>query len=207
MRKVLEKKERALGTNLNLKAIRSNSPKSALVRRPYPPGVHGKKNKFKNVSEYGRQLKEKQKLKFSYGISEKTLKRIFNTALKSKEDTGVKLIELLERRLDNVLFRSGLIPSRRMAKNLICHGHVLVNNKKVISPGYEIKVGDVITLKEKVKNNNLIAKILEEFNQANLISWLQVDPKNLTIKVISLPSKDNIETIFEVESIIDLFSR
>ncbi len=207
MRKVLEKKERALGVSLNLKALRSNSPKAAIVRRPYPPGVHGKKNKFKNLSEYGRQLKEKQKLKFTYNISEKTLKRIFNKALKSKKGAGIKLIELLERRLDNVLFRSGIILSRRMARNLIKNGQVLVNNKKVRQPGYEVKTADIIILKDKIKNNPLILKTLENFQKSNTPSWLEVDPQKLNIKVVNLPSKDDVDLIFETEQIIDLFSR
>jgi small subunit ribosomal protein S4 len=207
MLKVKEKKERALQTNLHLKGIRSNSPKSALVRNPFPPGMHGKKKKSKALSEFGRQLREKQILKLVYRINEKTLRRIFNEARKSKESTVTKLIEILESRLDRVLFNSGFALSVGMAKNMIRDGHVLVNNKKNRSRGYELKIGDIISLDEKIKKTPLFNLVLENLKTYNPPIWLEVNKEKLTSKLIKKPEIDIASLEFDPEPIIDLFSR
>ncbi|MCX7589504.1 MAG: 30S ribosomal protein S4 [Patescibacteria group bacterium] len=207
MLKVKEKKERALGVNLRLKGIRCSSPKCALKRNPFPPGMHGKKKKAKALSEYGRQLKEKQILKLNYLINERTLRRIFKESQKSKESTVTKLIEILESRLDNVLFVSGLSLSKAMSKNMIRDGHVLVNNKKVKVRGYELKIGDVISLDEKIKKTPLFKTIIENLKNINSPSWLDVDKEKLIVKVIKKPEVDLSLYEFNVEPIIDLFSR
>ncbi|GIW65327.1 MAG: 30S ribosomal protein S4 [Candidatus Parcubacteria bacterium] len=207
MLKVKEKKERALQTNLRLKGIRSNSPKAALIRNPFPPGMHGKKKKSKAVSEFGRQLKEKQILKLVYRINERTLRRIFNEARKSKESTVNKLIEILESRLDRTLFNAGFALSVGMAKNMIRDGHVLVNNKKNKSRSYEVKVGDIISLDEKIKKTPLFNFVLENLKTYNPPAWLEVDKEKLTIKLIKKPEIDIASLQFDPEPIIDLFSR
>lgn len=205
--KIKEKKERALGINLRLKAHRCASPKCALVRNPYPPGVHGKKKKFQSLSEYGLQLKEKQKLKLFYDIDERNLRRIFKSAQKEKESTIIKLIEFLERRLNNVVFKLGFALSIRMARNLIRDGHILVNGKKVRVPSYEVKINDLIALDEKVKNSSIIQNIRENLKTYESPPWLEIDKEKLVGKVISLPQIDLESLPFEVEPIIDLFAR
>jgi small subunit ribosomal protein S4 len=207
MLKVKEKKERALQTNLHLKGIRSNSSKAALVRKPFPPGMHGKKKKSKTLSEFGRQLKEKQILKLVYRINERTLRRIFNEARKSKESTVTKLLEILESRLDRVLFNSGFALSVGMAKNIIRDGHVFVNNKKNKSRGYEVKVGDIISLDEKIKKTPLFNLVFENLKTYNPPDWLEIDKEKLISKLIKKPEVDIASVEFDPESIIDLFSR
>jgi small subunit ribosomal protein S4 len=207
MQKVKEKKERALGTHLHIKGIRCTSPKCALNRKPHPPGMHGPRKRGKNSSEYGRQLKEKQKLKLTYNINERTLLRIFSEASKSKESTSAKLFELLELRLDNVLYRLGLCLSRRAGRNMIRDGHVLVNGKKVFAPGYEVKVGDVITLSDKFKKSKNFDLIKENLKNYNPPPWLKLDKENISGKLVSLPEFDFNLISFEIEPIIDLFSR
>jgi len=207
MQKVKEKKERALGVHLHLKGIRCASPKCALTRRPYPPGMHGKKKKFKSVSEYGQQLNEKQKLKLYYNISERTLRHLFKKAQKSKGSIAVKFLELLEKRLSNVIFLAGFCLSRAMARNMLRDRHVLVNNKKVNIGGYEVKIGDVISLDEKIKKTPLFEKIVENLKNYNPPKWLKVDKNNFICKVIDNP-EINFESLpFKIEPIIDLFSR
>ncbi|MGB9608884.1 MAG: 30S ribosomal protein S4 [Minisyncoccia bacterium] len=207
MLKVKEKKERALGANLHLKGIRCNSPKCALVRNPFPPGMHGKKKKSKAVSEFGYQLKEKQKLKLTYQITEKTLRHIFKQAQKSKESTVNKLIELLELRLTNVLFVAGLALSRSMARNMIRDGHILVNNKKIKVSNYNVKINDVISLDEKIKKTPLLKTVVEKLKSYNPPEWLNVDKEKMIIKVVKRPEINDALIQFDIEPIIDLFSR
>src|ERR1700729_2695629 len=139
-----EKRERALGTSLGLKGERSGSPKSALVRKPYKPGVHGPRGRNRPLSEFGIQLREKSKFKLTYGVDEKNLKRLFGLAQEAKKSVGTKLLELLELRLDNVVYRLGFTPTRGAARQLVNQGHITVNGKKVTSPGYSTKPMDII---------------------------------------------------------------
>lgn len=207
MLRVKEKKERALGVNLRLKGIRCSSPKCALKRNPFPPGMHGKKKKSKALSEYGRQLKEKQILKLTYLINERTLRKIFKEAQKSKESTVSKLIEILESRLDSVIFNAGFVLSKSMAKNFIRDGHILVNNKKIKSRGYRVKIGDVISLDEKIKKTPIFNLISENLKNYNPPEWLSLDKEKMTVKLIKKPEGDLSLLEFDVEPIVDLFSR
>src|SRR3989338_4565889 len=147
MRGPKEKKERRIGERLNLKADRCQFPKCAMVRKPYQPGAHGPTGRRRALSEFGVQLLEKQKVKISYGLDERNLRQLFVSAQKAKGSSVSKLVELLERRLDNVVMKLGLAASRNIARQLVVHGHVLVNGKKVRSPGFSIKVGDVVSMK------------------------------------------------------------
>ena len=149
MPRVLEKKERSLGTKLSIRGDRANSPKSALTRKPYKPGQHGKR--FSKLSEFGTQLQEKQKIKFSYGVSDKQLKKIFQSAAGRKGTSAIDAItSVLERRLDNVVMRLGFAPSRSVARQMISHGHFLVNSRKVNTPSYTVKEGDIISIKPDI---------------------------------------------------------
>src|SRR3989344_532241 len=144
MRPIKEKKERSLGVKLFLKADRCNSPKCVTVRRPQRPGLHGNAYR-RQSSEFGQQLKEKQKIKFLYGIRERQFQNIFNSAAKNPGVTGEMIMKLLEKRLDNVVYRLGLAPSRSVARQLVGHGHVLVNNRRVTIPSCQVKVNDLIS--------------------------------------------------------------
>ncbi|EBQ9061084.1 30S ribosomal protein S4, partial [Salmonella enterica subsp. enterica serovar Reading] len=147
----VEKLERRFGVSLALKGERRLAGKSALDKRPYAPGQHGaRKGK---ISEYGLQLREKQKAKFMYGVSEKQFRRLFAEAARREGNTGVLLIQLLEQRLDNVVYRMGFATTRRFARQLVTHGHILVNGKRVDIPSFRVEAGAKIEIIEKSKNN------------------------------------------------------
>ncbi|EDJ0852550.1 30S ribosomal protein S4, partial [Campylobacter jejuni] len=155
----VEKLERRFGVSLALKGERRLAGKSALDKRPYAPGQHGaRKGK---ISEYGLQLREKQKAKFMYGVSEKQFRRLFAEAARREGNTGVLLIQLLEQRLDNVVYRMGFATTRRFARQLVTHGHVLVNGKRVDIPSFRVEAGAKIEIIEKSKNNPQITRAIE----------------------------------------------
>ncbi|HEF2615402.1 TPA: 30S ribosomal protein S4, partial [Campylobacter jejuni] len=155
----VEKLERRFGVSLALKGERRLAGKSALDKRPYAPGQHGaRKGK---ISEYGLQLREKQKAKFMYGVSEKQFRRLFAEAARREGNTGVLLIQLLEQRLDNIVYRMGFATTRRFARQLVTHGHVLVNGKRVDIPSFRVEAGAKIEIIEKSKNNPQITRAIE----------------------------------------------
>ena len=155
----VEKLERRFGVSLALKGERRLAGKSALDKRPYAPGQHGaRKGK---ISEYGLQLREKQKAKFMYGVSEKQFRRLFAEAARREGNTGVLLIQLLEQRLDNVVYRMGFATTRRFARQLVTHGHVLVNGKRVDIPSFRVEAGAKKEIIEKSKNNPQITRAIE----------------------------------------------
>src|SRR3989344_2497502 len=141
-----EKIERRLGTKLFLKGERSYSPKSATVKRMYPPGVHGKAFR-RRMSEYGQQLQAKQKIRNTYRMMERQFKNLVGTAIKSKHETGDILIKKLENRLDNTVFRAGFAQSRDQARQIVNHGHIMVNGKKISIPSYEVRIGDQLSVR------------------------------------------------------------
>ncbi|MBI4084919.1 MAG: 30S ribosomal protein S4 [Candidatus Liptonbacteria bacterium] len=200
-----EKKERALGEHLHLKGFRCQSPKCALVRRPYRPGQHGQKRKKGSVSDFGKQLKEKQKFKLSYGIDERNLRRIFEEAQKSQSSNVEKLIELVERRLDNVVFRLGLASSRSNARQLIVHGHVFVNKARVRSPGFSVKVNDVIRVREESKEKAGFKALKETIKNYEQPSWLSLDKEKLEGKVLELPREAELPV--EVNLLVESFNK
>lgn len=194
-----EKISRRLGVNLFLKGERSAGPKAAFTRRPYPPGQHGPKRQAK-PSEYGLQLKEKQKARFSYGVNERQLRRYFEEASKSKDKTGEKLLEILERRLDNVVYRLGLASSRRQARQLVSHGHVKVNGKKVDIPSFSVGVGDTITMKKTLPNWQLPSNFTPP-------TWLKLEKKSLTGVVVRPPAREEIGFEIDEKMIVEFYSR
>ncbi len=145
----VEKLERRLGVDLGLKGERRLAGKSALEKRPYPPGQHGQRRS--KISEYGLQLQEKQKAKFMYGVSEKQFRNLFREANRREGNTGAILIQFLEQRLDNVVYRMGFATTRRFARQLVNHGHILVDGKRVNIPSYRVKAGQKIEVREKSK--------------------------------------------------------
>ena len=163
-------------------------------------------NKRKKVSEYGTQLKEKQKVKFVYGVLEKQFHRYYLKAANMKGITGENLLKLLELRLDNVVYRLGLAKTRRMARQIVVHGHILVNGKKVDIPSYSVKVGDVITIREHSREQAGF-KALREGTGVVTPKWLTFDAPNLTGKVIAMPAREDIDCPIEEHLIVELYSR
>lgn len=201
-----EKKERRLGEKLQLKKDRCQSPKCAALRRPYPPGVHGPKAKFSgSFSEFGLQLREKQKFKLTYGLDERNLRRLFEKAQKETGSIVAKLIQLLESRLDNVVFRLGFAGSRGVARQIVSHGHIMVNGERVRSPGYEVKKGDIITIRPQSLNKLIFSSLAENLKKYEPPSWLHLDKEKLEGRVLSLPK--DVEIPFEINLLVESFSK
>jgi small subunit ribosomal protein S4 len=174
-----------------------------LTRLNVPPGVHGPKG-TRGSSQYGKQLREKQKVKRIYGILEKQFRRYVDEAFKSKGNTSEALLVSLEKRLDNVIYRLGFTPSRPAARQIVSHRHVIVNGKKVNIPSYSLKVGDVVTLDSKASNIPEIKKSLEE-KDIKIPSWLE--RKALVGKVSSLPKREDIMEPISEQDIVEFYSR
>jgi small subunit ribosomal protein S4 len=201
-----EKKERALGEPLHLKAERSLSPKSALTRRPYKPGVHGPNGRRKNLSDFGKQLQEKQKFKLSYGLNERGLRFLFNRAQHNASgDISIAVMELLERRLDNAVFRSGFAAGRTVARQLVLHGHITVNGKRVRSPGYEVKANDVIAIYPGSTTRGAFKDLKEALLTREAPYWLAVDPAKLESRVAAMPRE--VEAPFQVALLVESFAK
>lgn len=170
-----------------------------------PPGVHGPKSSHKKISEYGTQLREKQKVKRFYGILEKQFRKYYQTADNHPGTTGEYLISLLERRLDNVIVRAGLVPTRHMARQLVVHGHVLVDNHKTDRPSYQVKPGQIISLNTKALSIPTITTLLQSENQPTPPKWLQ--RKGGVIKIKSIPHREEISEEFNEQAIVEFYSR
>ncbi len=166
-----------------------------------------KANSRKKVSEYGRQLKEKQKLKFIYGVLEKQFHHIYERAEKMEGQAGQNLLTLLECRLDNVAYRMGLSMTRRESRQLVSHGHFNVNGARVDIPSYRIKVGDVISLRENSKKSVKFKEIVEATNGRVIPTWLDLDKDNLSAKVVRLPVKEDLDYEVEEQMIVELYSK
>src|SRR5579862_2384540 len=176
---------------------------ASLMRRlNVPPGVHGKKGK-RRPSEFGQQLREKQKAKVMYGLLEKQFRKLVELATSQKGDTEDILLSLLERRLDNVVYRLGLSKSRMMSRQFVTHGHVLVNGKKMTIPSYTVQVGDVITLDAKIQKNQDVIKVLEE--KKDMLGFLE--KKGPAGKLIRMPVAQDIQVPFSTRQIIEYYSR
>lgn len=202
-----EKKERALGVNLGLKASRSGSPKSALVRKPYRPGVHGvdSKRRRSTSSDFGTQLKEKQKFKINYGLKERQLETLFRKGISAGGDTRDRIFELLESRLDNVVFRLGLAPSRTVARQLVLHGHINVNNHKVDYPGFQLKTGDTVSVNPNSRDLGQFKNLAEFLKRYETPSWLLLDKDSFSGKIISAPT--DIDVPFDVNLVVEFYSK
>ena len=165
------------------------------------------KRSGRKVSEYGMQLKEKQKAKFIYGVLEKQLRAYYDKAKTMPGVTGENLLGLLERRIDNVVFRLGLASTRRQARQLVSHGHITVNGKRLDIPSALIKVGDVIGVKEKSRGTALFKEIAESKNALNVPAWLTADIQNLSGSVTRFPNRDEIDIPVDEQAIVELYSR
>ncbi len=192
------------GVKLFLKSDRCYKDKCALDRRAYIPGQHTQ-NKGKGTN-YAIQLREKQKLSRYYGVLEKQFSRYFKEASRKKGVTGKNLLEMLERRLDNVICTLGFALTRAQSRQLINHGHVLINNRKVDIPSYLVKQNDVISFKEKSKTLELITKSIKFSERLTLPSWLEVNTDNLTGKINSLPTREDVTLPIQEKLIVELYS-
>lgn len=195
------------GVKLFLKGIRCTGDKCAIERNNVPPGMHGGKGQRRKSSDYGYQLREKQKAKKIYGMLEAQFRVFFARALKAKGVTGDKLIEILERRLDNTVYRLLWVSSRPEARQFVRHGHVRVNGRKVTIPSYQVKSGDVLEVVAKDKARKRVESTLEMFKDRNVPEWLELDRKNLTGKVVRLPLKEESGLPVEEQQIVELYSK
>ena len=193
------------GTKLFLKGDRCYSDKCAFNRRPVPPGQHGQGRR--KVSEYGLQLREKQKMRRAYGLLEKQFRLYFNKASRMKGlTTGEALLQLLELRLDNVVYRLGLGVSRAQSRQLVLHSHILVNGKKVNIPSYQVQAGDVITVKEGSQNVDIF-KAVKENGVSNLPKWVEMDAAKLTGKVLQKPEREDVDLTLEEHLVVEYYSK
>lgn len=193
------RKMRALG--LDLPGL---SPKSS-DRRPYPPGQHGQRRR--KETEFGKRLLEKQKLRVNYGLSEKQMRNIFHEALRSRTNTGTKLIELLERRIDNIVFRAGFARSIPAARQLVGHGHVLVDGRKVDIPSFRLKVGQVVTIKPASQQSKpVLDGLTVSERRAWENGWLTIDRDARSVKIAQLPDDTAVPFTLNVQLVIELYA-
>ena len=193
------------GQKLFLKGSRCYTDKCSITRRNYAPGQNGQKKK--KLSEYGTQLREKQKTKSFYGLQEKQFRKYFEMASNKKGITGENLLQLLESRLDNVVYRLGYGSSRAQARMLVTHGHFEVNGKKVDIPSYLVKAGDVIAVREIRKDSKIIKENVEANAARPVPEWLEKDEKTLSGKVIRLASREDVDLPVEEHLIVELYSK
>ena len=193
------------GTKLFLKGDRCLSGKCAIDRRNTAPGQHGAATK--KLREYGMQLREKEKTKRYYGVLERQFVNYFEEADRTKGMTGENLICLLERRLDNVVYRMGMGASRKEARQLVLHGHFQLNGNNVNIPSLIVKAGDVITVKESSRKSEKIKALAEELATKSAPKWLDVDKNGLSVKVATLPAREDVDFDFNEQLIVELYSK
>jgi small subunit ribosomal protein S4 len=191
---------------LFLKGERCYTEKCAIEKRNFPPGQHGKSRRPK-IAGYGLQLREKQKVKRIYGVLEDQFRRYFESAERTRGITGVTLLQLLERRLDNVVYRLGLSTSRSQARQLVRHGHFLINGKRVDIPSYSLKEGDVIGVLGRSQKNVTIEHAIEEVKGRGIPAWLSFDAAALSGRVLSLPTREQINLPIQEQLIVELYSK
>ena len=196
------------GAKLFIKGARCNSDKCAFERRPFIPGDHGSGKGFrKRLSDYGVHLREKQKVRRIYGILERQFRKYFKMAALRSGVTGENLLQLLETRLDNVVYKMGFAPSRKSSRQLIRHGHVLVDGRKVNIPSFLLKPENEILIKESSRMMNLIQESLEASTDVSVNDWFQVDKNNLSGKILSIPRRDQIQLDVDERLIIEYYSK
>jgi len=201
----VEKLERRLGVDLGLKGERRLAGKSALEKRPYAPGQHGQRRT--KISEYGLQLQEKQKARFMYGVTEKQFRTLYKEANRREGNTGSVLIQLLEQRLDNVVYRMGFATTRAFARQLVNHGHLLVDGKRVTIPSFRVKEGQKIEVAEKSKSNVQIVRAMELTNQTGIVEWVDVEKEKFFGIFTRIPERDEISIPVEERLIVELYSK
>jgi len=200
---------RRLGVKLFLKGDKCFSSKCPMVRKAYPPGLRGKR-KIKALSEYGKELREKQKLKNWYNLKERQFRKYVKEVLEKRgrvKDTAVSLVKTLESRLDNVIFRLGFANSRVQAKQFISHGHFLVNGKSIDTPSYQLKKGDIVALKPQKIKKTIFQNLKNLLKKHKTPSWLELDAEKLEGKVIGEPTIEEVAPPVEISAIFEFYSR
>jgi len=196
------------GEKLYLKGDRCYSPKCAIEKRNFPPGPHGQSGAFRRkMSDYATQLREKQKARRIYGVLERQFRRYFAEASKSTGVTGAALLQLLETRLDNIVYRLGLASSRKQARQLVLHGHFTVNGEKVTVPSYIVKAGAQIAVAEASRKSTYFQALAKELAHRKPVEWLSFDAEQLTGTVLNVPSRQQIETPLKEQLIVEYYSR
>ena len=201
----VEKIERRFGVSLALKGERRLAGKSALDKRPYGPGQHGQRRG--KISEYGIQLREKQKARMMYGISEKQFRSIFIEANRLEGNTGENLVKVIERRLDHVVYRMGFATTRRFARQLVVHGHILVDGKRLDVPSALVDAGQKIEVCEKTKKNPQIQRAIELTKQTGIAPWVDVDQDKVFGIFTRLPEREEVVIPIEERLIVELYSK
>lgn len=194
------------GEKLFLRGSRCYTDKCSFTRRGYPPGQHGKAGRRK-LTSYATQLREKQKVKSIYGILEAQFRRFFQEAVRMPGATGENLLILLERRLDNVIYQLGFASSRTQARQLVKHGHILIDGKKVDIPSYLVKPNQVISLSEQMRKNPFVKRALEERDPEKITGWLKLNKENMTGTVLRLPKREDITIPLQENLIVELYSK
>ncbi len=195
------------GQKLFLKGLRCFTEKCAIEKRNFVPGQHGQSRRPKTVG-YGLQLREKQKVKRTYGLLERQFRGYFHKAEKAKGPTGENLIVMLERRLDNVVRRIGLAGSHAQARQFVLHGHVTVNGRKVNIPSFLVHVGDEVVLKPKMHENTMVLEARNVAQSQNTVPWLEIDRENFKARVVAMPKRENVQTpAFNEQLIVELYSK
>jgi small subunit ribosomal protein S4 len=182
-------------------------PSKALERKNYPPGMHGPKGSRRKRSDYSAALAEKQKLRFMYGLMERQFRRYFQNALRKRGVTGETLLQMLETRLDNVVYRLGFANSRNAARQMVSHGHVAVNNRKVNISSFNLRAGDVITVKDRPASRRLATRNLELTQIQPIPDWLVVDKDQFQGKIVRIPTREEIAPIVSEQLVVELYSR
>lgn len=193
------------GEKLFLKGDRCYTEKCAIDRRKYPPGQHGQA--YRKLSDYGIQLREKQKVRKIYGLLEREFRLYFLDAERKKGITGEVLLQLLESRLDNIVYRMGFAPNRRKARQFVTHGHFLVNGKMVSLPSYEVKAGDFVEVKESSRDIPEITDSLSKAEHRGIPPWVEVDSANMRGKVVHIPSREEIQLPVQEQLVVELYSK
>jgi small subunit ribosomal protein S4 len=193
------------GRKLYLKGERCDSPKCAINKRNFPPGQHGLRRS--KTSPYGLQLREKQRAKRIYGVLERQFRRYFEIADSFRGVTGTNLMQLLERRLDNIVFRMGLAPSRTAARQLVRHGGILVDGSKVDIPSYLVRVGQEISVEPKSREQASVKRALDNMDKRGRLTWLEFSREKMGGRLIAIPSREDIPTEIDEQLIVELYSK
>jgi len=193
---------RRLGVNI----AETEKVQKYLYRRPYAPGQHGQK-RARRPSDYAVRLREKQKLRFIYDMGERSFRNLFEEASKKKGVTGTVFLQLLESRLDNVVFRLGIASTRRQARQFVRHGHILVNGKRVNIAGYRVKQGDTIAVSKKAQDIPFIKENIERFKNRKTFRWLEFDPTTMSGKFLRLPDREDLALPVNENLVIEFYSR
>ena len=196
------------GQKLFLKGLRCFTEKCAIEKRNFVPGQHGQSRRVKKLAGYGLQLREKQKVKRTYGLLERQFRTYVEKSERAQGPTGENLIVMLERRLDNVVWRAGLASSRAQARQIVLHGHVRINGKKVNIPSYLVSVGEEISLKEKMHQNTMVLEARNVAQSQNSVPWLEQDREHFKAKVVAMPKREDVQTpAFNEQLIVELYSK